>query len=762
MENNNRRKFLRELGLTVGALAVGKEMMFGFPPFQKQIKPFTRERPTPKAPPVDYRYAPESWQSTFCFPNDPFKSLVSKHGELLYGYATSPDAPAGFAQVVSFGLRDREPGTYVLQKKDDAGVPVVTTVLGWKDVKAELTLFATQSASEGRVDNLLVKITPLTPDKTAFVPELRIKSHADFSGDSKDDSSVPGKEIGIGTLKGKTPRVYFVADAPVDHSEHDGVHHFRLKKEELAQGASASYFFRFPQEAQSAEKITPGLVLSASLLAEARSFWQSWKPTGALQGWTLAGTNRDFLIGSSLIMGQCRESRAGKGSYLSGPSVSRSLGAVEGHFMTEAALYLGNTAEAHETLVALWDRQDDKGAIVGQGPDQHSKETAAAIYSLVRSTELSQNWDYFNELYPDAYKAAMHLKSLRDLAAGDGTPNGNYGLIQKGVGESGLPGVRSELTNTLWTLTALKLLLEVSDRLTLDKRSDVREFYGQLRAAFIAASKQEVRKHPNGFSYLPMLLKGDDLWSTKDAKLMPQPQASQIFFSQAIYPGLLFTKEDNLVKSHIDLMKASIKEEVPAESGVLSHGGVWNADAAAAAQVFLWAGMREEARAMFDGFLNHASPLHAWRQEQPLLASGLTEYFGDMPQAWASAECIRFLRHTLVLEDDKDLRLLDGLADADMTAAKPLALASTPTRWGRVSVSLEPVEAKIWKAKFTREPADELNMPKLASVVLPLRLPGNYQFDTFTGPKVIKNAPSAIIDPSLLSFEVTYKNFRRT
>jgi len=476
----------------------------------------------------------------------------------------------------------------------------------------------------------------------------------------------------------------------------------------------------------------------------------------------LSGPNHDFLIASSRNISQCRESRDGKGSYLSGPSVSRSLGAVEGHFISEAALYLGNTTEAHETLVALWDRQDDRGAIVSPTSDQHSKDTAAAIFSLVRNSELSQNWDYFNEIYPDAYKAAMYLKSLRDSAAGDGTPNGSYGLLQKGPGENGLPGVRAELTDTLWALAALRVLLEVGDRVYLDKRSDIREFYGQLRAAFIAASKKEMRTHQNGFSYLPMLLKGDDLWSSKDAKVLPKPQAAQISLSQAIFPGLLFGKDENLVKGHIELMKASLKEDVPAETGTLSDRGVWNVNAAALAQVFLWAGMREEARSVFTGFLNHASPLHAWRQEQPLHGSGLTECFGDMPQSWASAECVRYLRHMLVLEDEKILRLLDGVDESDMAAGKRMALASTPTRWGRVSLSLDPVDAKTWLVKFVREPIEELNMPALTSVVLPLRLPGNFQFDKFTGPSVIKNAPQAIIDPSVLSWEVTYKNFRRS
>lgn len=762
MQNKNRRKFLRELGLTVGALAVGTEVMFGFPPFQKQIKPFTRTRPAPKGAPVDYRYAPEEWQSAFCFPNDPFKSLVSKQGDILYGHAGPSGAPGAFAQIVSFGFRDREPGVYASQKLESAGVPVVTTALDWKDVAVTMTLFATNSAAEGRVDNLLVTVTPKGNEKLILTPELRVASLNDFSSDAKDDGAVARKEIGIVTLNSEPSRAFFVVDAPVDHAEEKGVHFFRMKKEELADGKPLEYVIRFPQDSQPADTIAAGLALAPGLLTEARAFWQSWTPTGGAQSWTCAGPFHDFLVASSRTMAQCRLSREGKGSYLAGPTVARTLPAVEGHFMTEAALYLGKEKEAHETMVALWDRQDENGAILAPAGDQHPKDTAAAIYALVRYAELSQNWEYFNELYPDAYKAAMYLRGLRAAAQGDGTANGAYGLLQKGPGDNGLSGVRAEFSDTLWTLIALRPLLEICDRLFLDKRSDIREFYGLLRASFIAAAKKEMRKHPNGFSYLPMLLAGDDLWKEKDARQQPLPQTAQIALSQALYPGLLVKKDDNIVKGHLELMKASLKEDVPAGTGWLAENGVWNANAVVAAQVFLWAGMTDVARSLFVGFLNHASPLRTWRGEQPLLGSGLKQYVGDMPQSWAAAECVRFLRHMLVLEDDKTLRLLDGLGEADMAAAKPMALGATPTRWGRVSVSLEPVDAKTWVTKFTREPLEEKHMPALTSVVMPLRLPGNFQFDKFSGPSVIKNSPQAIIDPSLLSWEVTWRNFRRS
>ena len=36
-----------------------------------------------------------------------------------------------------------------------------------------------------------------------------------------------------------------------------------------------------------------------------------------------------------------------------------------------------------------------------------------------------------------------------------------------------------------------------------------KQFYSELRSAFFAAAQQEMRRHPDGFEYLPMLVKDD-------------------------------------------------------------------------------------------------------------------------------------------------------------------------------------------------------------------------------------------------------------
>src|SRR5213079_836936 len=53
-----------------------------------------------------------------------------------------------------------------------------------------------------------------------------------------------------------------------------------------------------------------------------------------------------------------------------------------------------------------------------------------------------------------------------------------------------------------------------------------------------------------------------------------------------------------------------------------------------------------------------------WREEQPLQHALVGQDWGDMPHNWASAECVRYLRHMFLLEDGPRMRLLEGMIPA--------------------------------------------------------------------------------------------------
>ena len=355
-------------------------------------------------------------------------------------------------------------------------------------------------------------------------------------------------------------------------------------------------------------------------------------------------------------------------------------------------------------------------------------------------------------------KALLALRELRDKAYGDGTANGKYGILPRGFGDSGIGGVRSEYTNTLWTMMALKKMLEVSDRLFLLRRSDAREFYRDLRAGFSASRREELKRHPKGFDYLPMLMKEDSQWQEKDERKQPRAQVAQVFMSQASYPGMLWVRDDGFVTGNIDLMKSVMKEDIPVETGWLTDEGASPYNAAILAQTCLYTLQPDLARKAFIGFLNHASPLYAWREEQSLLDAKVTRVFGDMPHTWASAECIRYLRHMMILEDEFNLRILEGVGLPELNEMQPIALTSSPTRWGRITLSLEPVDKKNWRTKFFREGFDAGTMSKFNYVEMPRKLAGEFYFDKFTGVNAYKNGDRILIPAGEISWECTWRS----
>jgi hypothetical protein len=301
--------------------------------------------------------------------------------------------------------------------------------------------------------------------------------------------------------------------------------------------------------------------------------------------------------------------------------------------------------------------------------------------------------------------------------------------------------VRPEFTNTVWTLAGLKAVAEAAERFNVDSLRIARTFYDELRAAFFAAAKQEMVRHPEGFQYLPMLAHDDPAWHDPEQWNRPRPQTAQWALSHAIFPGMVFDKNDPIVRGHIALLRSCTQEDVPAETGWLWHESVWNYNAAFAAQVYLWAGLPEWADRTFRGFLNHASPLYCWREEQPLQQALTGQDWGDMPHNWASAECVRYLRHMLVLEDGPRMRMLEGMIPSNSSAHDPFRLERTPTRFGRVTLDLEPLTSKGWKLEATFEPAQSPN-----TVEIPVSMNGR-QFERVVGANSQINRGKVMIDP---------------
>jgi hypothetical protein len=680
--------------------------------------------PNPQNATVDFRYAPHHQQSTICFPDDPRKTIVGQAGDLRYGFGKSLSAGMeNFSTVIEFSLAGFQDDKVLRQWIESPSIPIVHTLIDRPAATLELTAFATHHVGEGRVDNVLLSIRSKT-GSVALVPKLHIRTCEKLELES---STTPTATVSVSGNKSPLLVATQLVSTQLNSNlgtcmlwEEEGFTLY-LAHAEATEDAEARYFVRLPQENQSAATLREHLPDAEMLLAEARDFWSKWKPFGTTE-WSYPGRHGEFLTACARNIQQAREVKNGQLVFQVGPTIYRGLWIVDGNFLLEAARYLGYDQAADEGLRSEWSKQVDSGQIIAGSGGEHWKDTAIAMFTLVRQCELKQDWTFFRDLEPNLVRALDFLINLRDPAMKSQSTNGHYGLLAPGFADGGIGGVHSEFTNTVWTLAALRAVADAAAQLKMSSLAKAGKFSRELYAAFQQMATKEMVRHPAGFEYLPMLAHDDPSVSDPDPWSRPRPQTAQWALSHAIYPGEVFDKNDPIVRGHIALLQWCTQEDVPAETGWLWHDSLWTYNASFAAHVYLWAGLRDWAHRTFTGFLNHASPLYCWREEQPLQHALVGQDWGDMPHNWASAECVRYLRHMLALEDGKSLRLLNGVTTAELTPAVPYILRNSPTRFGRIDLEFEPAGARAWRLRFDRSEGPSPSSVSLPAVVGQLRV----------------------------------------
>jgi hypothetical protein len=706
---------------------------------------------------VDFRYAPHHQQSTICFPDDPRKTIVGQAGDLRYGFGKSLSAGMeNFSTVVEFSLAGFQDDKILRQWIESPGVPIVHTLIDRPAATLELIAFATHRAGEGRIDNVLLSIKS-KKGSVAVVPKIHIRTCEKLELESY---TTPTATVSASGSKSPLLVAAQLASAQLNNNlgtcmlwEEEGFTLYLTHgqaTEDQHKGAELRYFVRLPQENQSAATLREHLPNAEMLLAETREFWSKWKSFGTTE-WSYPGRHGEFLTACARNIQQAREIKNEQLVFQVGPTIYRGLWIVDGNFLLEAARYLGYDQAADEGLRSEWSKQVESGQIIAGSGGEHWKDTAIAMFTLVRQCELKQDWTFFRELEPNLLRALDFLISLRDQAAKGPSANGRYGLLAPGFADGGIGGVHSEFTNTVWTLAALRAVADAAAQLKMPSLAKAGKFFRELNAAFQQMAAKEMVRHPAGFDYLPMIVHDDPSVSDPDPWSRPRPQTAQWALSHAIYPGEVFDKNDPVVRGHIALLQWCTQEDVPAETGWLWHDSLWTYNASFAAHVYLWAGLGDWAHRTFTGFLNHASPLYCWREEQPLQRALVGQDWGDMPHNWASAECVRYLRHMLALEDGKSLRLLNGITAAELKPAVPYILRNSPTRFGRIDLEFEPAGDGGWRLRFDRTAG-----PSPSSISLP-GVVGELRVRSVIGASSNKTGEIVEVDPAARKWEALLK-----
>jgi hypothetical protein len=271
-----------------------------------------------------------------------------------------------------------------------------------------------------------------------------------------------------------------------------------------------------------------------------------------------------------------------------------------------------------------------------------------------------------------------------------------YGLLPWSFGDSGLPEGHSFSHNYL-AAYAVKVAADAA-RL-LDHNQDA-AWLDEEYAAYTADIRESVRRavtlEKTTPAYLPAM------------PTYPQGAYSQSFL--AVYPTGIYAPNDPLVSGLLQRMESEEQQGLPTNVAWAGLAGVWAGEAMNMAETYLLRGEKQKAANMLVAALNHSYTTKVWKEEilvdinQPRACDfdhkkrANMEGTGDMPEAWANANLILFLRDALINEREGALHLLAGLPEAWLPARKTLLVENAPvTTGGVVSLQVQHVDEQHWK-----------------------------------------------------------------
>jgi hypothetical protein len=680
---------------------------------------------------IDFRYAPWSVWTSICRPDDPHKSLVREDGALLYGFTSVTFQAWYFERVLEFSIDCADQPVRVEQHTETAKVPVVITTLEYPKAILELRAFGHQHNNNLRTDVVLWQVRA-KDDVDEFLTAFHVEAYARrlaFVGRQYAPVPAPAHvffAVDVGSL-GATDRWASAtrlieedtqAPPPGDVAFVSMPHRLNLAHTRgfrpatglstapllLRAGESASGAVLVPINHQQVEDLSYDWAKAA--LEKERHYWNSLQlmhtaisvPDAAVM---------DMLTACARNILQAREIEDGLPVYKVGPTVYRNLFVVDGHFLLEAAQYLGDSSAASQAINTLLRRARPNGAIFEM--EHHTKETGISIATLVRQTELLGDDARLRDLWEVVRGAVKYIEGLRQAARQLPPDDPCCNLLPRAFGDGGIGGDRGEYTTVLWTLFGLKSAVDAAERLELAKdHAHFKSVYESLLSDFRNHAVQHTRQLPDGTPYLPIKFdnSSDHHWIPDYPGEVPawsclKPQSATWALCQAIYPGEVFTPDDPLVQNLLTLFEQVDDDEgIPAETGWLPYRALWSYHASFAAHVWLYAGRPDKAVDYLYDFANHASTTRVWREEQSFKATGNGQLFGDMPHNWASAEFIRLLRNLLIFEHGQQLKLFPGLPSEWLCGE--VSVEQMPTRFGLVNLNLTRADDGSVKIVYSR------------------------------------------------------------
>ena len=328
-----------------------------------------------------------------------------------------------------------------------------------------------------------------------------------------------------------------------------------------------------------------------------------------------------------------------------------------------------------------------------------------------------------------------------------------FGLLPWSYGDSGIPQGHSFAHNFMAayavqvTADAANVLGHSSDESWLDAEY----------ASYTAAIRNDVNRALT-------------LEKTTPAYLPAMPTRPDAAYSQsflAVYPTLIYSPEDPLVTGLIDRMEQGEEQGLPTNVAWAGPAGVWAGEAMNMAETYLLRGEKQKADDMLVAALNHSYTTKVWKEEilvdpdLPRACEGphskrkAMQGTGDMPEAWANANLVLFLRDMLLNErrgnGEVELHLLAGLLPNWVPVGKSLELTNAPVNTGgEVSLRVNHIGEKTWRITVDPHGVTRnfvLHLPMDASTVASIRIDGK--------PAAVDSAVPFAAPGEIITIEVT-------
>ena len=306
---------------------------------------------------------------------------------------------------------------------------------------------------------------------------------------------------------------------------------------------------------------------------------------------------------------------------------------------------------------------------------EHWKETGIMIWVMYHHARLSFDKAWLKEVWPNLEKCVSFIVHMRYNMCSD--PNmPNYHLMPNGISDGGLAGSYPEYTNIYWNLIGIKAAVDAAK--WLGKTPQMQRWqteYDDFYQTFQDAARRDMQTDSYGNPYLPIRMVDDQ---------NVKPQKAQWAFLHAIYPGTILAKNDPIVTGNLGMLEKVETEGIIFDTGWVT-GGLWGYFGSFYAHACLWLGDGEKAAKTLYAFGNHAAPTMVWREEHMPQGQG-GAMCGDMPHNWASAELIRLVRHSMVLERGNELHLFEAIPKTWIYPGATVILNDIVTEFGTMSL----------------------------------------------------------------------------